>query len=323
VATYKQNEKLTLLEALKLKGPDGNILTTAEILDETNEVVQDLVWTEANNRMTHIGNVRNSLPQGAIRDFNAGVAKVASTRERIEDVIVQIEAYSEPDKKLADMTGFPEAYRADEDRAIVEGMGQQMVNKIFYGNNATNQADMTGIQPRLGTVDSIRVWNTGGSGSDVSSIYGVIWGLDSVHMVYPTGTMAGIDVRDLGEDTVLDPNDSTKQFQAYRTHFSMDFGLHVRRPDGLLRIANIETSGSSNTFNEDLLIKALNKAWMRGMRMVLYVNSDIYSQMEIRIKDKSNVNFSWSNAFGENTLTFKGRPVRMVDRITSTETAIS
>jgi hypothetical protein len=323
MATYKQNERTTMLEVLKTIGPDGNMLTTAEVLEETNEVIQDLVWTEANNKMTHIGTVRNSDPEGEIRDFNAGTSRAASTRERIEDVIVQIERYSEPDKKLLDMMGSPDAYRADEARSITEGMGKQMVNKIFYGNNATNQADMTGIQPRLGTVDSVRVWNTGGTGSDVSSIYGVIWGLDTCHMVYPTGTQVGIGVTDHGEQTVLDPADSTKQFQAYRTHFTMDFGLHVRRPDSLIRIANIETAGSSSTFNEDLLIKALNKAYMRGIRMVLYVNDTIYSQMQIRMKDKANVNFSWSNAFGENTLTFMGRPVRMVDKITNTETAIS
>jgi hypothetical protein len=127
----------------------------------------------------------------------------------------------------------------------------------------------------------------------------------------------------MGEQTVLDPADSTKQFQAYRTHFTMDFGFHLARPDAALRIANIETAGSTNTFDEDILIKAMNKSFMRGQRMVFYVNDTIYSQMQIRMKDKANVNFQWSNAFGENTLTFMGRPVRLVDKLTNTEDEIT
>ena len=323
MSTFKQNERATLLETMKAIGPDGNMLTAAEVLDETNEVVQDIVWTKANNKMTHIGLVRNSLPEGDIRDFNAGVSRKASTKERIEDVIVQIELYSEPDKKLIDMLGAAQAYRASEARAIMEGMGQQMINKLFYGNTATNQADMTGLAPRLNTVDAYRVWDNGGTGSDLSSIYGLIWGMDGAQMVYPEGTQVGIGINDMGEQTVLDPADSTKQFQAYRTHFTMDFGFHLARPDAALRIANIETAGSSDTFNEDILIKAINKSFMRGQRMVLYVNDTIYSQMQIRMKDKANVNFTWGNAFGENTLMFMGRPVRLVDKLTNTETAIS
>lgn len=321
--TYAQNERATMLEIMKTKGPDGNMLTTAEVLEETNEVVQDLVWTEANKGFTHVGTVRNSDPEGEIRDWNAGTSRAASTRETVEDVIVQIERYSEPDKKLIDGLGYPEAWRASEARSITAGMGKQMVNKLFYANHATNHADMTGIAPRLATIDSVRVWGNSGTGSDLASIYGIDWGLDTCHMVYPTGTQVGIGVTDMGEQTVLDPADSTKQFQAYRTHFTMDFGLHVVMPDALLRIANIESAGATNIFDEDVLIKALNKAYMRGMGMVIYVNDTIYSQMEIKLKDKANVNFNYSNAFGENTLTFKGRPVRMVDKLTITESAIT
>jgi hypothetical protein len=321
MSTFKQNEQVTFIEVAKTIGPDGDLLTTAEVLDEVNEIMEDAVWKKANNNFSHVGLVRNSLPQGEVRDFNAGVSTQAATRERIEDVIMMRESYTEADVALVNASGDPAGFMMDEARAKIEGIGQGMTADLIYGNHATDISKMTGLAPRLATVDSERVWNNGGSGSDVSSIYGVEWGIDTCHMIFPEGGVAGLDRKWLGEDTTTDSN--SKKFQVLREHFKFHYGLHVRNAKSIIRIANIETAGSSNTFNEDILIKALMKMVNKGRRTTLYCNDTIYSQILIRAKDKANVNLVWSTAFGEDTITFLGRPIRMVDQILNTETAIS
>jgi hypothetical protein len=182
---------------------------------------------------------------------------------------------------------------------------------------------MTGLSRRLNTVDSIRVWNTGGSGSDVTSIYMVKWGTDKVYCPYTEGATAGLSIEHLGEDTKTDSNGLNHQ--VLRDYFKWDYGLTVEDPQCIARVANIETTGSSNTFNEDLVIKALFKMRGQGKGVNHYVNDTTYAQMVIRAKDKANVNFFWSDAFGgpEETLTLLGRPIKLVDQIVSTETAIS
>ncbi|MCK5235579.1 MAG: hypothetical protein KAR06_01225 [Deltaproteobacteria bacterium] len=321
MSTFAINERLTLVEVLKRMGPDGDLLTMAEVLDEENAVLEDAVWVKANAKFTHVSMQRNVLPAGQARDFNAGVLPSATQGERQEDVIMMLEDYSEVDKKLAMASGDADGYRNQEARGILEGMGQTIAGKIFYGNHLLVSEEMTGFAPRLATIDSYSVWDTGGTGSDLSSIFLVQWGEDACHLIYPEGSTAGLMRENLGQETKVLSDGS--MYEVLREHFSIDVGLVIRNPKCASRVANIETSGSADTFDEDLVIKALFKMKGGGRRAVLYVNDTIYAQMVIRAKDKANVNLFWSNAFGEDTLTFMGRPIRLVDQLVETETALT
>jgi hypothetical protein len=61
----------------------------------------------------------------------------------------------------------------------------------------------------------------------------------------------------------------------------------------------------------------------RGSGAVIYVNRKIFSQMDKQAMDKSNVLYSTKDVFGVPTTTFRGFPVRLVEAITNTETAVS
>jgi hypothetical protein len=324
MATFEVNAQLTMLETMKRLGPDGKLLNIAEVLNEENAVIKDAVFMKANNKFTHVTLQRNSLPTGSVRDFNKGVASEQGNTERQSDVIQMLRSYLKVDKELADASGDPNTYRNDEARGFIEGFGQTFAGDMFYSNNSTfAQEQMTGFARRLNTVDSKRVFNTGGSGSDVTSIFIIQWGINKVYCPYTEGASAGMDVRSLGEDTSTDSNGL--EHQIYRDYFKWDYGLTIEDPQCVARIANIETSGSSNIFNKDLIHKALPKMRGGGKRAVLYVNDTVFAQMTIDASDRGNVNLFWSSAFGDNedTLTFMGRPIRLVDQLVSTETAIS
>jgi hypothetical protein len=168
------------------------------------------------------------------------------------------------------------------------------------------------------------VLDEGGSGSDCSSIYVVQWGLDKVHMIYPKGSPnVGIVHKDLGEETKIDSN--SLMWQVYRDHFKVSCGMVVRDPKCIGRLASIETSGTSNIFDEDNLITLLNRMRNQGAGAVLYCSQAILTQMEIRLKDKTNVNFTpgkGEGLAGEPVMYFRGHPVRVVDQILDTEAAI-
>ncbi len=62
----------------------------------------------------------------------------------------------------------------------------------------------------------------------------------------------------------------------------------------------------------------------KGPGRRIYVNEDIMTQMEIRLKDKTNVNFTKVDGLAPGpVLMFKGVPVRQCDQILNTETAVS
>jgi hypothetical protein len=112
----------------------------------------------------------------------------------------------------------------------------------------------------------------------------------------------------------------------YRDHFAVRCGLVVRNPRAIGRVANIEVTGSSNTFDEDHLITLLNNM-ETGPGTRIYLNEVILTQMQIRAKDKNNVNYTpgGSALSGEPPLYFNGIPIRPFSReiLLNTESVVA
>jgi hypothetical protein len=325
MATRDGRSLLTLAEQANRIDPNGSQAKIAEILNETNEFFQDAIWMEANDTWHYTVTRRANLPAGSWRSLNDGVGKEASKSIKVHEGIAMLESYSEPDKAIIDSFPNPSQARMDEAASFIEGMGQTLVYNFVYGNAGTDPEKFTGLAPRLATLNTAGfVHGAGGTGSDVTSCYIVQWGEGKVFMTYPRGHKTlGINHDDLGVHTVSGITTST-QYQAYRDHFMIYCGLVVKDPRCIGRVANIESAGAANLFDEDLLIRILNKMPMRGRGAVIYCNDTVMSQVEIATKDKSNVNFTTREGIGGVEVnTFRGRAFRQLDQIVNTETAIS
>ena len=321
MATLTAASQLTLLELAKRTDPKGNLAVIAEVLTRDNEILQDAPWLEANDVFSHKATQRFNLPAGTWRKLNAGVGKEASSTREITETIGMLETYSEVDKALADAAPNPAQFRSQEATAFVEGMSQTLATTMIYGNAATDPEKFTGLAPRLDALATLAL-GCSGTGDDLSSIYIVQWGETKCHLVYPRGSKTlGVQHRDLGEATLQDADGN--QFQGYRDHFKVNCGLVVRDERCIARVCNIETSGSSNILDEDKIIQVLNKMPMRGAGAVLYMNATIMTQLDIIAKDKSNVQYGPADAFGKPTMFFRGFPVRKVDAILDTESALT
>jgi hypothetical protein len=219
----------------------------------------------------------------------------------------------------------PALFRAGEVDGFIEGLGQTIVSDILYGNANVNPDSMHGIAPRLGTLDARFCIDSSGTGSDVTSIYIVTWGQQYAHLIYPKNMASNLGIlhEDKGQVT---SETSDGLMEIYRDHFVIRCGFVVRHPRAIARLANIETSGSSNLFDEDDLISLLNNM-ETGPGTRIYVNETILTQMQIRCKDKNNVNYTpGGNALsGEPPLYFGGVPIRKFSReiLLNTETAIT
>ena len=323
MSTLTVRGQLTLLELAK-RTANKELLTIAELLNETNEMLDDAVWVEANQLTSHVTTQRTSLPTGHFRSINEGVEGESSSTKQIVEPMGMLEAYSTVDKKLVDIAPNPMEFRSNEDKAFIEGLGQTLQESIIYGNRVDNFKEFDGFSVRSDwdAIADSYVYGAGGTGNDTTSVWLVQWGVDKVHLIYPKGSQTmGIKRQDLGEQTVYD--DSYNPFQAYRSHFMADCGLVVRNPRNVQRIVNIETSGSSNILDDDDLVKALNQMTQRGQGAVIYCNRTILSQLDILAKDRSNVSYTSAEVFGKQVTLFQGHPVRLVEQILDTEDAIS
>jgi len=317
LTAYKQ---LTLIEVAKRKAPDNTMATIAEVLSQDNMILQDAVWREANDTFSNKTVRRASLPSGSWRKLNAGVATESSETVELMDTIGMLETWSENDIEVINAFPNPKQARNDEAMAFVEGLGQTMAETIIYGNSATTPEKFTGLAPRMPDISALtNVINEGGTTG--TSMYVVDWSPTGVYMIYPKNSMAGLEHEDRGIETATDS--SNNKYRAYVDVFNWKAGMVVKNGKSIGRIANIEPTGASNTFDEDNLITLLNRM-TKGPGRRIYCNQTVMTQMEIRAKDKTNISYTTVNDIAPGPVTlFKGVPVRLVEQILNTETTLT
>lgn len=323
MAVYSQ---LTLVELAKRLDPKGELAAICEVLAEDNEILQDAVWLQGNDVFAHKIVRRSALPSGSWRKLNEGVTTETSQTVEVVEQMGLLETYAECDKDLADAAPNPKQFRMDEAKAFLEGMAQTLAGTLIYGSIAATPEKIKGFAPRMASLAATaNVIGAGGSGGDTTSIYIVQWGPRKSYLVYPRGSKSlGIAHEDKGQVTLGDSTNG--YYEGYRDHFQVKVGLVVEHPRSIARIANIESTGTSNIFDEDDLITLLNRMPMSGAGASIYVNSTVKSQMEINLKDKTNVNYTadaGEGLAGVPVLRFRGNPIRKVDQILLTETTLT
>ncbi len=312
---------LTLTELANRIDPKGNIATIAEVLNDTNEILVDPVFLPSNDTYTNTITRRASIPSGTWRGINEGVSREASKTITVNEKIGILEARSANDVELINASPDRVAARQQEAMPFLEGLGQNFSETMIYGNASVTPKEFTGLAPRMGSLGTYVIGNSG-TGSDLSSIYVVMWDPNKTFMCYPKSGVGnlGIQHEDKGQQTVLDAD--SKEYEAYVDIFTMRGGLCVKDDRTIGRVANIETAGSTNIFDEDPLITLLDR--MPKGPKTIYVNQTIKSQMRIVLKDKANLIWAPDQALsGTPVMFFDGHPVRTVDEILNTEDALT
>lgn len=340
---FNVRDQLTLVELAKRTNM-GALQTIVEVLEETNEWMQDALWLPANQSMSHITTQRTSIPTGTWRKINEGVTPEASSTKQIVEGIGILEAYSRVDKLLIELSSNPEQFRSGEDKAFIEGLGEELSKVMFtddtgiatvglpYGSSESNPERFNGLPARLDDVGLSEVLDHGGGGAtNDTSIYVVQWGENMVHMVYPKGSPTmGVMHENLGEQTIEAGGlyATPKLMQAMVSHFKLHAGLVVRDERCIRRIASIRGSLAaaatyqfcSTTYpGYQNLIATLNDLPYQGKGARIYCNNTIKTQMDIQAVEKSNVLYNIENWSGKPITTFRGVPVRRVDAITNHE----
>lgn len=322
------SQALTLADWAKLQDPNGKQAKIVELLTQSNEILEDMLYVEGNLPTGHRTTVRTGLPEATWRLLNYGVQPSKSTTAQVTDATGMLETYSEVDKALADLNGNTSEFRLSESQAFVEAMNQQMAETLFYGDTTVHAQRFTGLSARfndLSAKNGVNIIDAGGTGSNLTSIWLVVWGPNTVHGIYPKGSKAGLEQQDLGEQTLDDGNGG--KYQGYRAHFKWVNGLTVRDWRYVVRIANVdlpkltkdpEATGAIDL--PDLLIQAIEKIPNLSMgKPVFYCNQQVRSWMRRQIKNSKNVNISMQEVAGKKVVSFDEIPVRRTDAILTTE----
>ena len=334
------NSNLTLADWAKRTDPDGRVALVAELLSQSNEILEDCVYKEGNLPTGDRVVIRTGLPTAYWRSLNQGIPNSKSSTAQVDEACGMLEARSEVDKDLAMLNGNTAQFRLSEDTAFLEAMNQTQAQTMFYGNPATDPKQFLGLATRYSST-------TAGNGTNIipggatagalnTSVYLVVWGDNTVYCPFPKGSKAGLLHEDLGEQTVYD---GANRMQAYATRYQWKSGLVVKDWRYVVRIPNIlvadliggtGTQAATNAFQ-------LTKLMMRAMykipnldsgRAAFYMNRTVHSGLAVQSLDRSQAALAVQPALSQfgtarNYLSFQGIPIRRVDCLLNTEAVVS
>lgn len=332
---------LTLLDWAKRTDPEGNIPLIAELLSQTNEVLDDAVFKEGNLPTGERVVIRTGLPTAYWRAINQGIPPSKSTTAQVDEACAMLEARSELDVDLAMLNGNTSTFRLSEDVAFLEAMNQSQASTLFYGNPGTDPKQYLGLSTRYGSTSAGNGGNiflAGGSNASYNtSIYLVVWGDQTVYCPFPKGSKAGLLHEDLGKQTVY--NSDGTRLEAFATRYQWKNGLVVKDWRYVVRIANIYTTdllGQSTTQASTAataIIKLMARALYKVPNMSIgkaafYMNRTVHSGLAIMAMDKSQYVLKIEDGLSQygkphSWLSFLGVPLRKVDAIVNTEAVVS
>ena len=323
----------TLLDLKSRMDPNGTVATIIEMLAQTNEIVDDMVWLEGNLPTGHRTTVRTGLPTPTWRKLYGGVQPTKSRTAQVTEACGMLEAYAEVDVALAKLNGNTAAFRLSEDRAHIEGMNQEFASTLIYGNEATEPEAFTGFAPRFNDQSAANGENIITSAAtpdstDNTSMWLVVWGPNTVHGIYPKGSSAGLDFKDLGEVTAENIDGNNGRAQIYRSHYKWDCGLSVRDWRYVVRInydyEDLTKDAATGPDLTDLMVQALEMIPSLSMgRPAFYMNRGTRSWLRRQLINKTkNSTLTMENMGGKKVMAFDGVPCRRVDAITYTESGL-
>ena len=237
----------TLLDFAQAQDPQGKIAVIVEILKQTNQILEDMTWLEANGITGHVTTIRTGIPEPTWKKYYGGIQPSKATNVKITDTMGMLEALSEVDVDLADLNNNTAAFRLSEDKAHIQGMSNEMAESLFFANEDTAPEEFTGFASRFNSLSAENADNiidAGGTGTDNTSIWLAVWGPETVHGIFPKGSTAGLQVEDLGKVLLQDASDgsNTGRNQVYSSMYKWFGGLSVRDWRFVVRIANIDKS---------------------------------------------------------------------------------
>ena len=332
---------MTLADWAKRIAPDGTVPKVAELLSQSNEILEDAVFIEGNLPTGHRSIIRTGLPTAYWRSVNQGVPRSKSTTATVDDSVGMLEAYAALDKDIAELNGNTEAFRLSEDSSFIEAMNQLQTQTMIYGNPTSDPRQYLGLAGRYGAIsgagNAANILDAGGTASANTSIWLVAWGENTVFCPFPKGSQAGLISEDDGLLTIYDANGNP--FKAYQNHYQWKNGLAVKDWRYVVRICNLDSSTfaamsgtqattavSTNILH--MMLRAIDRLPnFSNVRPAFYMNRSVFSLLRRLAMEKSVTALaleSGANQFGtpQRWASFEGIPLRKVDKILNTETRV-
>lgn len=347
-----RNDKIpSLLDLANETDPNGSAVYIAEVLSRSDPIFDDMSWKKGNLLEGDRVHVRTAKAAAYWRRINEGIQPSKGASRAVDETAALLESRGQVDRELAVMSGNPAAYRRQQGVPHIEGMRDEFVDTLVYGNEFYNDTEFTGIMPRYNELANDQVIDAGGTGSNLRSILLIGWGENTVTGIVPKNTDIGLrhidetanraihsDGYPIG-DPVEDGITPGSTYLAYRDRWQMRCGLAVPDPRWVVRIANIDldalvldplaAGATDTTWLEGLMLEA-EESFGTGNNPMGSVNAAFYMPKELATwarkqatASKTKTNFMWGEFGGRRVASFGGEiPVRRLDAMNVDEAQV-
>lgn len=334
----------TLLDYAMLEDPDGKPAQVLEVLNSQMPMLQDAPAYPSNAPMGNRTLVRKALPSVSLGRINKGTKKSKTSYDARQDTIGFLDGRSEVDARTKKVVGEA-AFRNErwlQDKGFLEAFGQKGTDLALYGNHATNEDSFDGFIPRMNTLNddadntASQVHSAGSvTNSDGCSLLVVDWGEEGASLIFPPNTVGGVQVEDLGRESVSDA--AGDPFDAEVTSYLWFLGLAVRDTRHIGRLCNIDLSDAtgvdifkaSPTYPSQggLIPKVMRLLDCMpepgGLNRVIYVPKKLYTGLRTQAMSQPNMFLSMQQYMGRPTVTLDGYPVKREWRMSVAEGTVS
>lgn len=302
-----------------------------ELMNQTNDIVDDIPWMEANQSDGHLTRIRTGLPEVYWRRLYQGTPPAKSQWSQVKESCGILEAVMELDIEEVRLYGDRDrAFRMSEGVAFAEAMRRKVASTLFYGDSNLNPDEFNGLSMRYPARDAKNVLDAGGrEESGCTSLWLISWGAQAVHGIYPKSSTGGLSHEDLNNYMTQDPDG--RKYQVIGDKYNWRCGLSVRDWRAVVRVADLpvkdlgKRKGQSGFIDlQKLTIEAKNLMPQHlRQKAVWYTGADVLTALELQNSDSGNVQLHYGEFFDAKAVpVLHGRPIRQCDALRSDESPI-
>lgn len=333
-----ENDSLTLLEFVQQLDPKGDIADVAHLLSQTNRIMDDSVWVQANEITTHSVSVETGLPEVYWRALNEGIRSSVGHTAQVKEPMGILEARSRCDIDLAALNGNTAKWRLQEGRRFLEAMNQEFSTGLFYSDPAVDRKMPMGLTPRYSDPtagNGENIIDCGGTTGNLTSMWIVVWSESTCFLPFPKGSIGGLLRENLGRYTAQNVGGvQGAEMEVFGERYQMKWGLAVKDWRYVVRLCNIDVDalmatsgtqavGAATNLIRKLLIGLGRIPSLEMGRAVIYGNRKVRTGLSLLAMEKSVNALGLRAGARQFELDFLGVPIKLCDALLSTEDQVT
>lgn len=325
-------ENYSLLDYSRQFGADSKEYAIANVLAQSNPILQDAVMIEGNSDSGHEYAIMTGLPTATWRRAYQGVQPSKSTRKVVKETFGICSEVSAIDKVIAEKGGNIAKVRASEAEAHLESMSQAIATKIIYGSEAETEEAFVGLSARYNKISTDKTKSgyniisaSGSTSGSMCSVWIIGWGENKIFTFAPKGTKSGIETIDYSSNGPIAIEDSLGgTYPGYKEQFEAKIGLGVQDWRYAVRIPNIIPGTTTADNLRKLVLNGLDRIYNLALcKPVIYCNRACLSMLREAMDAKANVWYDPKDPNARPVFAINGVPVKALDALTTKETTVA